>query len=182
MPSILGSWGRGRRPDDEDAVRAAYQAHAGELYGFAARALGDRGLAEDAVQETFLRAWRAAARYDPGRGSLRTWLFAICRHVVIDLSRGRAARPPLAPAERPDREAAVDELDRALVAVGISEALRQLGDRHRVVLEEVALRGRPVAEVARDLGVPVGTVHSRLYYAMKALGVALEEMGWLDDR
>ena len=60
------------------------------------RSLGDAGLAEEAVQETFLRAWRAGERFDPQIGSLRTWLFAILRNVVIDLGRARAARPGVA--------------------------------------------------------------------------------------
>src|SRR2546429_9895101 len=81
----------------EREVRAAYAAHSGELYGFAVRSLGDRGLAEEAVQETFLRAWRAGDRFDPELGSLRTWLFAILRNVVIDLGRARAARPTAVP-------------------------------------------------------------------------------------
>ena len=67
----------------ERDVREAYAAHAGELYGFAVRSLGDSGLAEEAVQETFLRAWRAGERFDPGIGSLRTWLFAIMRNVSV---------------------------------------------------------------------------------------------------
>src|SRR5947209_2321740 len=83
----------------ERDVRDAYAAHAGELYGFALRSLGDAGLAEEAVQETFLRAWRAGERYDPQISPLRTWLFAIMRNVVIDLSRARAARPKLAAPE-----------------------------------------------------------------------------------
>src|SRR5436305_10078693 len=81
---------------DERDVREAYSAHASELYGFAVRSLGASGLAEEAVQETFVRAWRAGERFDPEIGSLRTWLFAIMRNVVIDLSRARASRPPVA--------------------------------------------------------------------------------------
>src|SRR5512147_328261 len=77
----------------ERDVREAYTAHAAELYGFAVRSLGDSGLAEEAVQETFLRAWRAGDRFDPQIGSLRTWLFAILRNVVIDLGRARSNRP-----------------------------------------------------------------------------------------
>src|SRR5215470_19733494 len=77
----------------ERDVREAYAAHSGELYGFALRSLDDAGLAEEAVQETFLRAWRAGERFDPQIGSLRTWLFAILRNVVIDLGRARASRP-----------------------------------------------------------------------------------------
>src|SRR6476620_9166745 len=92
----------------ERDVRDAYAAHAGELYGFALRSLDDSGLAEEAVQETFLRAWRAGERFDPQIGSLRTWLFAIMRNVVIDLSRARASRPRLADG---GSEPAVEPLD-----------------------------------------------------------------------
>ena len=94
-------------------MREAYAAHAGELYGFALRSLGDSGLAEEAVQETFLRAWRAGDRYDPQIGSLRTWLFAILRNVVIDLGRARAVRPGVA---EKGLEESVDPLDEALLA------------------------------------------------------------------
>src|SRR5947209_10868474 len=82
---------------NDEGVRAVYAAHGPELYRSALRSLGDRGLAEEAVQETFVRAWQAAARFDDALGSLRTWLFAIVRNVVIDLSRARAVRPSLAP-------------------------------------------------------------------------------------
>jgi RNA polymerase sigma-70 factor (ECF subfamily) len=77
---------------NDDGVRAVYAAHGPELYRFAFRSLNDRGLAEEAVQETFVRAWQAADRFDDALGSLRTWLFAIIRNVVIDLSRARSER------------------------------------------------------------------------------------------
>src|ERR671937_598350 len=103
----------------ERDVREAYSAHAGELYGFAMRSLADPGLAEEAVQETFLRAWRAGQRFDPELGSLRTWLFAILRNVVIDLGRARAARPALA-AGTP--EAAHEPLEQVLLSSQVEEA------------------------------------------------------------
>ena len=95
----------------ERDVRDAYAAYSGELYGFAMRSLGDSGLAEEAVQETFLRAWRAGERFDPKIGSLRTWLFAILRNVVIDLGRARAVRPGVAEG---GVEPYVEPLDEAL--------------------------------------------------------------------
>lgn len=159
----------------ERDVREAYAAHAGELYGFAVRSLGDAGLAEEAVQETFLRAWRAGERFDPQLGSLRTWLFAILRNVVIDLSRARAARPRLA---EEGAEPAVEPLDQALLAWQVEEAMRRIGEQHRRVLVETYYRGRPYAEVAEELGVPEGTVKSRVYYGLRALRVALEEIGY----
>jgi RNA polymerase sigma-70 factor (ECF subfamily) len=159
----------------ERDVREAYAAHAGELYGFAVRSLGDSGLAEEAVQETFLRAWRAGDRFDPQIGSLRTWLFAILRNVVIDLGRARAARPGVAEG---GVEPSVDPLDDALLAWQVEEAMRRIGDEHRRVLVETYYRARPYAEVAAELGVPEGTVKSRVYYGLRALRVALEEIGY----
>ena len=171
---------------DERGIRAAYSAHAGEMYGFAVRSLNDRGLAEEAVQETFVRAWRFGERFDPQLGTLRTWLFAILRHVVIDLARTRTSAPVPATDEMIElvadaRPTGADEYDRALLAWQIEEALRRIGDAHRRVVIETYFRRRPYAEVAAELGVPEGTVKSRVYYALRALRLALEEMGW-DDR
>jgi len=159
----------------ERDVRDAYAAHSGELYGFALRSLDDAGLAEEAVQETFLRAWRAGERFDPQIGSLRTWLFAILRNVVIDLGRARAARPRVA---EQGIEPSTDPLDQALLAWQIEEGLRRIGEQHRVVLIETYYRGRPYAEVAAQLGVPEGTIKSRVYYGLRALRNVLEEMGY----
>jgi len=153
---------------DERDVREAYSAHASELYGFAVRSLGDSGLAEEAVQETFLRAWRAGERFDPQIGSLRTWLFAILRNVVIDLSRARSVRPGVS-------EGGIEP-----TVEPFEEAMRRIGDQRRRVLVETYYRGRPYAEVAEELGVPEGTVKSRVYYGLRALRVVLEEMGYED--
>jgi RNA polymerase sigma-70 factor (ECF subfamily) len=165
----------------DEGVRAVYAAHGGELYRFALRSLRDPGLAEEAVQETFVRAWRAADRFDERLGSLRTWLFAIVRNVVIDLSRARASRFGVGGGAADVRLLDDSELDRVVEAWQVEEALRKLGDEHRVVLVEVHLRGRPYAEVAAALNVPVGTVKSRVFYALKAMRLALEELGWADD-
>ena len=161
----------------ESDVREAYAAHAGELYGFAVRSLEDRGLAEEAVQDTFLRAWRAGDRFDPQIGSLRTWLFAILRNVIIDLGRARATRPTLG-GELPD--VGHEPFEDVLLNWQVEEALRRIGDQHRRALVETYLRGRPYADVASELGVPEGTIKSRVYYGLRALRNALEEMGYDD--
>src|SRR5215213_10878074 len=160
----------------ESDVREAYAAHAGELYGFALRSLEDPGMAEEAVQDTFLRAWRAGDRFDPQIASLRTWLFAILRNVVIDLGRARAARPKLS--GEGGVEPSVEPLEQALLSWQVEEAMRRIGEDHRRVLVETHYRGRPYAEVAAELGVPEGTVKSRVYYGLRALRVVLEEMGY----
>lgn len=166
---------------DEASLRHAYDEHGRELLAFAQRSLGDRGLAEEAVQETFVRAWRAAEKFDPALGSLRTWLFAVCRNIVIDFARARAARPAMVLSGEPVESVEQVGLDRLLDELLVEEALRQLSATHRQVLVEVQLRDRPAAEVAAELHVPVGTIHSRVYYALRAFRVALEELGGLDD-
>lgn len=165
----------------DDAVRATYQAHGPELYRLAWRALRDDGLAEEAVQETFVRAWRAADRYNADVASIRTWLFAIARNVVTDLARRRAVRPPLAWRD-PDVELAEDDaVERAILGWQVEEALRRLTSEHRQVIVETYYGGRSRPELAARLGIPEGTVKSRLYYALRALRLALEEIGWTDD-
>jgi RNA polymerase sigma-70 factor (ECF subfamily) len=163
-------------------VSAAYAAHGSELYRFAYRSLGDTGLAEEAVQTTYLRAWRNAHRFDEELGSLRTWLFAIIRNVVVDLARARSIRPtPTADGKSGDTGHPDDDIDRMLLAWQVEEALRRLSDDHRAVLVETYYRGRPYEAVGRDLGIPVGTVKSRVYYALRQLRLVLDELGWADD-
>ncbi|HXZ62899.1 MAG TPA: sigma-70 family RNA polymerase sigma factor [Acidimicrobiales bacterium] len=161
---------------DEPGLRLAFLAHGGELYGYARRSLGDAGAAEDVVQETFVRAWKARDRFDTNLGTLRTWLFTIARRVVIDHARARAVRQsdPF-PAEVAVAE---DEMERAMVAWQVEEAVRRLRPEHREVLVETYYRGRSGREVAEALGVPEGTVRSRLFYALRTLRLTLDEMGW----
>lgn len=159
----------------DSEVRDAYRAHSGELYGFAYRSLRDGGLAEEAVQETFLRAWRAGDRFDPQIASLRTWLFAIIRNVVIDISRIDARQIP---PTTDDDNRSHDPFERALTAWQVEEAMRRIGDQHREALLQIYFRDRPYDEVAAELGVPIGTVKSRVYYGLRALGNALEELGF----
>lgn len=160
---------------DEDGLHAAFVAHGGELFGFARRSLGDPGAAEEVVQETFIRAWRARERFDPSIGTLRTWLFAIARRLVIDHARARAIRQadPL-PEELTDE----DGVERAMLGWQVEEAVRRLRPEHRQVLVETYYRARPGREVAQELGIPEGTVRSRLFYALQSLRLILEEMGW----
>lgn len=165
------------------ALRSAYDAHGGELYRFARRALGDSGQAEDAVQETFVRAWRASDRYDPARASQRTWLFAILRNVVIDQVRARRVRPPVA-SDGDGRERAADvtedAIDHVLTGWQVEAALGVVAEEQRRALVEVHWLGRPYADVAAELGVPEGTVKSRVYYGLRAMRTALEAGGWRD--
>ena len=167
---------------DEDAVCAAYNAHGPELYRFVLRGLGDPGAAQDVVQETFLRAWRAADRFDPQLASLRVWLFAIARNAMLDHVRATKVRPwqgnlvdpPTAQDASPALDDPSERLGRSWV---VEEALRRLSAEHRTALVQTHLRERPYDEVAAELGVPIGTLRSRVFYGLKALLVTLDEMG-----
>src|SRR5919112_2272692 len=105
VPSDVQLIQRVRADDTGDAMRALYRSYSGELYGFALNALGERGAAEEVVQEVFTRAWRHAATYDAKRGSVRTWLYQIARHAIIDTRRRASVRPSLALHPPADAEA-----------------------------------------------------------------------------
>lgn len=167
---------------DEQQVHAAYLAHGPELYRFVLRGLGDPGAAQDVVQETFLRAWRAAARFDPELASLRVWLFAIARNAMIDHARAAGVRPWQGHlVDPPTAEAAAaaveDPTERLLRSWVVEEALLRVSDEHRTAIVQTHLRERPYAEVAAELGIPVGTLRSRVFYGLKALRGAMDEMG-----
>jgi RNA polymerase sigma-70 factor (ECF subfamily) len=175
---------RPRDAGDPQTFSAVYETHAPGLQRFARRLLGgDATGAEDVVQETFVRAWRSADRFDRTRGSEQTWLYAIAQNVVIDLQRKRAREQTVVELElRADRAdpSGEDALERGLVSSHVSRALARISDAHRHALLETFFRGRPAADVAQELGVPEGTVRSRVYYALKAMRLVLSEMGWLD--
>ncbi|MCT2590291.1 sigma-70 family RNA polymerase sigma factor [Streptomyces sp. N2-109] len=167
--------------ESEQDMRLACDRHGKELLGFAYSALADEQLAEDVVQETFVRAWRAADSFDHRRASLRTWLFAIARNVVTDARRRRAAREPLAgPAEEGEQQRdPSDKFDQLLTRIELDEALRRLSPEHRQIVLDVYFLGRTCADLAAELDIPASTVRSRLYYGVRALRGILEEKGWL---
>ncbi len=162
---------------DEAGLREAFLAHGGELFGFARRSLNSKEYAEDAVQETFSRAWRSRSRFDPSLGSLRTWLFAIERRVILDLSakRMKDSTFPLDAAHEPLGE---DHVERAMMGWQMESALARLDPEHRMVVTELYFNGRSGREVAELFGLPEGTVRSRAFYALRMLRILLEESGW----
>ncbi|QHC67836.1 sigma-70 family RNA polymerase sigma factor [Rathayibacter sp. VKM Ac-2759] len=157
---------RSRRRADLD-LTAAFDEHGAALLGFAVNALRDRGLAEDCVQETFLRAWRSRERYSAERASERTWLFAIARNVVIDVHRSVQRLPRLVAAEVLE-DLPGDEAD-PLVPLMMLEALARLSAEHRGIVVAVHVRGESYAEVSAATGVPVATLRTRAFYALRAL-------------
>ena len=169
--------GRGERPVDAraDLLRALHDAHALALHRYVSRLTGDSALADDVVQETLLRAWRLPRVLDDA-DSARAWLFTVARHLVIDEWRSARNRHEISTDELPERlttDATAALLDAWLVA----DALDGLSSDHRAVVVCAYYRGQTVAETARSLDIPEGTVKSRLHYALRAMRLSLTERG-----
>ena len=165
-------------PEGEDGMRTLYRTYGPELYGFAVNCLGDRQLAKEVVQDVFTRIWRHADSFDPSRASFRTWLYGIARNAIIDLKRRSAARPALATAPADlEADAGDDSIERALLGWQVSAALERLTPEHRQVIRMAHFQGMRLREIAEITGVPLGTVKSRVSYALRGMRLALEEMG-----
>ena len=165
-------------PEGEDGMRTLYRTYAPELYGFAVNSLGDRQLAEELVQDVFTRVWRHADSFDPERATFRTWLYGIARNAIIDMKRRSAVRPSLATAPADLDETAGDEsIERALLGWQVSAALERLTPEHRQVIRLAHFQGMRLREIAEHTGLPLGTVKSRVSYALRGMRLALEEMG-----
>src|SRR4051812_4515641 len=178
MPTDVQLMERIRSDATGDALRALYRAYAGELLGFALGALDDRQSAEEIVQETFTRAWRHAERYDPERGSVRTWLYQIARNAIIDARRRSAVRPALTSREPdPEHEAGGPSIEQAMLGWQVATALERLSPEHRQVVRLAHVQGLSMREIAERCELPVGTVKSRTWYALRSLRLVLEEMG-----
>lgn len=163
---------------DESALGALYDRYGGMLYAFALRMAGDPQSAEEAVQNTFLSAWRNAASFDAKRGKASTWLVAILKNQVRDLLRKSKRREShivgWEPGESIESEG-VDPLDAHLQAGEVRDALRRLPPEQRVIVELTYFWGLTHREAAGRLGIPLGTVKSRLRLAIERLGEMIDK-------
>ncbi len=163
--------------DQVKLMQALHDTHAAALWAYCVRLVGsDRARAQDVAQETLLRAWRHPEVLGREEGALRAWLFTVAHNIVVDEWRAQNAHPVFPTAEPPEQSGG-DDTDQLLQSWVVSEAVSRLSPEHRAVLLECYYRGRSVAEAAERLGVPEGTVKSRTHYALRALRLALEEMG-----
>jgi RNA polymerase sigma-70 factor, ECF subfamily len=158
-------------------LEEAHRAYRVRLLGRARVIVVDPDLAEEAVQEAFLRAWRSCATFDPaGGGPLLNWLLAITRNVAIDLARARGRQPKVlaatVPADVP--VGGISHSDLVVLRTQLQDALTGIGDDHRRAIVETILRDRPPAEVAAELGIPAGTVRTRVHYGLRQLRGLLE--------
>ena len=158
--------------DDTDALRVLYERYGSIVFGMAQRLLGDRQLAEECTQDVFVALWRSAAKYEPGRAQVSTWLVGIAKYRAIDLVRRRAARPsdPYAEIWRGDESPDSAEL----VAAGdqaerIAAAVAQLPPAQREALLLAYFEGLSHSEIAERLAVPLGTIKGRIRLALDRL-------------
>jgi RNA polymerase sigma-70 factor, ECF subfamily len=166
-------------PELDRQLGALYAQHAPALLSFVTRLTsGDSHWAEDVVQETLFRAWKTAVASGTDQPPGRSWLFTVARRIVISGIRRRSARPP----ESPDATALEyiadgDRIDAMLTSVTVADALAALTPPHREVILLVYGRDSAIDEAAQALGIPPGTVKSRLHYALRALKAECEERG-----
>jgi RNA polymerase sigma-70 factor, ECF subfamily len=161
-------------PEAGAALEQLYDRFAAPVYRIGLGLLRDRQLAEDVVQDTFVRIWRSAARFDPARASASTWIFTIARRAAIDVGR---RRPPDGgePPEGLGRDD--DAMEAVVTGVVVRDALETLSAPHREVLELAYEAGLTQTTIAERLGLPLGTVKSRTYHGLQALREALAERG-----
>src|SRR5438309_7466365 len=154
---------------DRDAFGDLYKRYARPVFGLALRRLGDRGRAEDAVQETFASIWRAARTYKPERGPGGPWLYAVARNAIVDRSRARSETPVETPEEESLAAGPPDQAEANWIAWRVHRALEELSPNERSVIELAYWSGLSQSEVAEYLGIPLGTVKTRTRAALARL-------------
>jgi len=157
-------------------MAAAHAAYHARMFARARRIVVDPDLAEDVVQEAFLRVWRACSSFDPAGGPLVNWLLTITANTAIDMVKARVRRPPLASGSANENvpTAGVDEIDLLILRSQLRDALSSIGAHHRNALVETVLRDRPYADVAAELGVTPATLRTRVHYWLRRLRCVLE--------
>jgi RNA polymerase sigma-70 factor (ECF subfamily) len=164
---------------DQSAAERLYGAYASRIYGLGLVMLGNEAAAEDLVQDTFVKVWRNAERYDPARGSLDTWVLLMARNLAIDALRRRVLEARTLEATRPR-----DEADPAVGPEALAErsdlvdrarrAMAALSAEQRAALELAYFGGKTSVEVAEMEGIPLGTAKTRIRSALLKLRESLE--------
>lgn len=165
----------------EALARALYLRHGPPLARWLRRRCDDPQVAEEVLQETILSAWRRYEQYDPARGSERAWMFGIARNAANTRDRSRRRHLRVVPTDptAPLPVGAEDDVDRVVERSLVVDAMRALSSDHRTVIVAAYFERRTTRDIAGALGVPEGTVKSRLHHALRALRANLEERGVL---
>ncbi|HEX7248476.1 MAG TPA: sigma-70 family RNA polymerase sigma factor, partial [Actinomycetota bacterium] len=168
---------------DRGAFDALYRRYSGSAYGLALRITGQQFLAQDVVHEAFMALWRAPEAFDPARGAFRSFFLSLVHHRAVDTVRReerlrarqeRAANLEPAAVEDP-AEGVIDAADVAARRIEVRAALETLSPDQRQVLEMAYFGGKTQVQIAEDLGIPLGTVKTRTFAAMRKLRSALDE-------
>jgi len=178
-------------PGVEGAISTLYDRYSRTVFGVGIKILGDRSLAEELVQEVFLKVWRSSGTFDSARGSFSTWLYRVTRSVALDLYRKRARRirqvsdgQLYIAAERDSSAGPQEVVDESWLSWRVSRALEVLDASHREVIDLAYFGGLSQREISEQTGVPLGTVKTRTASAYKSLrkelvaqGTSREEIG-----
>jgi RNA polymerase sigma-70 factor, ECF subfamily len=163
-------------PEVELALSKLYDRYSRTVFGVGLKILGDRSLAEELLQEVFLKVWRSSKTFDPSRGSFSTWLYRVTRSVALDLYRKRAHKVHPVPngemriaAVRDLSDGPQEVVDESWLSWRVSMALEALDAPHREVIELAYFSGLSQREISERTGVPLGTVKSRTASAFKRL-------------
>ncbi|MEP7335191.1 MAG: sigma-70 family RNA polymerase sigma factor [Actinomycetota bacterium] len=160
---------------DRDAFEELYRRYTRPVLGLAFRRLGDRGRAEDALQDAFAAIWRSAASSDPARGRGGAWLYTVARNAIVDGARKRP-EPPMDAPDEPSPEGGPDErAEASWLTWRVHSAIETLPDHERPVIELAYWGGLSQSEISAFLGVPLGTVKTRTRSALARLADLLED-------
>jgi RNA polymerase sigma-70 factor, ECF subfamily len=173
-PHEIGLIAKIAAKNDNDAAQRLYRKYRMELFRFGFHVLHDQGLAEEMVQETFIKFCRQAGRYDAGRGPVRAWLFTMAKSTAYDIARRPSSRPML-PVEDFQLPPQYDSVDEALTVLTVDQALDKLPSIYADVMRLVR-DGFTHSEIAERLNIPVGTVKSRMAKAANTLRAELASL------
>lgn len=167
---------------DRTAIGELYDAYGAALFGVVLRIVQQRELAEQVLQDTFLKAWRNGATYDSAKGRLFTWLLNIARNTAIDATRTAHFQ----------KSQKTDSLDALVYSpggesinpdqIGVREVVNRLDEKYKSLIDLVYFKGYTQEEVAEETGIPLGTIKTRLRFAINELrGIFVEKglAGWL---
>ena len=172
---------------DAAAAESLYDRFASRIHGLGIVMLGNEAAAQDLVQDSFVKLWRSADRFDPGRGRLETWVLLVARSLAIDTLRrrvldARTLERTGAPPEAADDPGPDELVERADLAARARRAMSSLSPGQRAALELAYFGGKTAAEVAELEGIPLGTAKTRIRTALLRLREALrDEMGEIRD-